>query len=256
LNANSRIFESPSTSQDTESALPADGKSFQSENNSGSFVTIETPNTTLRPSQIRAVIMDYGEVLCLLPSSQDVDRIAKIFRMNPQSFLPIYMKSRMLYDRGDVSPAEYWDNFAAQAGVKIDAVALEDIRRLDIEMWCRHNERMIRWVEQIHSAGYKTAILSNMHLDLSTHLRKNFSWIGHFDHHIFSAEARSVKPEPAIYQRTIEALGVKPAEALFIDDRDENLKEARVAGIRTIRFQSIPKLREDLQSLGFTILPG
>ena len=219
------------------------------------FVTIETPNAKVRPSQIRAVILDYGEVLCLLPSSQDVDRIAKIFRMNPQSFLPIYMKSRAPYDRGDVSPAEYWGNFAAQAGMKIDARAIEDIRRLDIEMWCRHNEPMIRWVEQIHAAGYKTAILSNMHLDLSTHLRKNFPWLGHFDHHIFSAEARSVKPEPAIYQRTIEALGVKPAEALFIDDRDENLDAARVAGIRTVRFQSIPQLREDLQSLGFTILP-
>ena len=218
-------------------------------------MSIETFSVAARPSQIRAVIMDYGEVLCLLPSSQDINRIAKIFRMNPQSFLPIYMQSRAPYDRGDVSPAEYWNNFAAQAGVKIDAHALEDIRRLDIDMWCRHNESMIRWVEQIHSAGYRTAILSNMHLDLAAHLRKNFPWLGHFDHHIFSAEARSVKPEPAIYQRTIKALGVKPAEALFIDDREENLHQARVAGIRTVRFQSIPQLREDLQSLDFTILP-
>jgi putative hydrolase of the HAD superfamily len=200
--------------------------------------------------------MDYGEVLCLLPSSQDINRIAKIFRMNPQSFLPIYMQSRAPYDRGDVSPAEYWDNFAAQAGVKIDPRAIEDIRCLDTEMWCRHNEPMIRWVEQIHAAGYKTAILSNMHLDLAAHLRKNFPWLGNFDHYIFSAEARSVKPEPAIYQRTIQTLGVKPAAALFIDDREENLDQARVAGIRTIRFQSIPQLREDLQGLGFAILPG
>ena len=217
---------------------------------------IETLSPTAKPPQIRAVIMDYGEVLCLLPSPQDINRIATIFRMNPQSFLPIYMQSRAPYDRGDVSPAKYWDNFAAQAGVNIDAHALEDIRRLDIDMWCRHNESMIRWVEQIHSAGYRTAILSNMHLDLASHLRNNFPWLGHFDHHIFSAEARSVKPEPAIYQRTIKALGVKPAEALFIDDREENLHQARVAGIRTVRFQSIPQLREDLRSLGFTILPG
>ena len=219
-------------------------------------MAIETLSASVRPSQIRAVIMDYGEVLCLLPSSPDINRVAEIFRMNPQSFLPIYMQSRAPYDRGDVSPAEYWDNFAAQAGVKVDAHALEDIRRLDIEMWCRHNEPMIRWVEQIHAAGYKTAILSNMHLDLAGHLRKHFSWLGNFDHHIFSAEVRSVKPEPPIYQRSIDALGVRPAEALFIDDREENLHQARVAGIRTIRFQSIPQLREDLQSLGFTILPG
>jgi putative hydrolase of the HAD superfamily len=123
-------------------------------------------------------------------------------------------------------------------------------------MWCQHNKPMIRWVEEIHSAGFTTAIMSNMPLDLVAHLRTNFPWIGHFDHHIFSAEARSVKPEPAIYQRSIDALAVNPAEILFIDDRDENLIQARVAGIRTVRFQSIPQLREDLQALGFTILPG
>ena len=64
-----------------------------------------------------------------------------------------------------------------------------------------------------------------------------------------------MKPEPGIYQHCISAVGVKPAEALFIDDRDENLNQARIAGIRTLRFQSIPQLREDLQALGFTILP-
>ena len=47
-----------------------------------------------------------------------------------------------------------------------------------------------------------------------------------------------------------------PTEALFIDDREINLQQARAAGIRTIRFQSVEQLREDLQALGFAILPG
>ena len=218
-------------------------------------MTIETLSGTAKPPQIRAVIMDYGEVLCFLPSSQHIERFAQIFRMDPRTFLPIYLQSRAAYDRGDLLPAEYWDEFAAQVGVNIDAHALEDIRRLDIEMWCQHNEPMIRWVEEIRSAGFTTAIMSNMPLDLVAHLRTNFPWIGNFDHHIFSAEVRSIKPEPGIYQHCISAVGVKPAEALFIDDRDENLNQARIAGIRTLRFQSIPQLREDLQALGFTILP-
>ena len=49
---------------------------------------------------------------------------------------------------------------------------------------------------------------------------------------------------------------MQPDEALFIDDREINLEQARAAGIRTIRFQSVEQLREDLQALGFPILPG
>lgn len=218
-------------------------------------MSVETLKPAIESPPIRAVIMDYGEVLCCRPSSQDIERFARIFRMDPQTFFSIYLASRAPYDRGDLEPAEYWNKFAAQAGVKIDEYSLEDIQRLDREMWCRHSEPMIRWVEEIHSAGYKTAILSNMPMDLVAYLRENFPWISRFDHQIFSAEARSVKPEPAIYQRTIETLGMKPSETLFIDDREENLNEARAAGIRGLRFQSISQLREDLQALGFTILP-
>jgi 2-haloacid dehalogenase len=48
---------------------------------------------------------------------------------------------------------------------------------------------------------------------------------------------------------------VQPSEALFIDDRDANLEQARAVGIHSIRFQSVEQLRRDLQALGFIILP-
>jgi putative hydrolase of the HAD superfamily len=206
--------------------------------------------------EIRAVILDYGEVLCHLPATNTIARLAAIFQMDPRTFLPNYLQTRAPYDRGDLLPSEYWQKFAAQANVKIAADAVEQARQLDLELWSDLNEAMILWVQQLHAAGFKTAILSNMPADMATHMRKNFTWLSHFDHHIFSGEVRSVKPEPAIYQHCIQVLGVQPAEALFIDDREINLEQARAAGIRTIRFQSVEQLRDDLQALGFTILPG
>src|SRR5271163_851292 len=208
------------------------------------------------PPGIRAVILDYGEVLCHLPSTDTIERLADMFQMDPHTFLPTYLQTRAPYDRGDLLPSEYWQNFAMQAGVKISADAIEQARQLDLELWSDLNDAMILWVQQLHAAGFKTAILSNMPADMATHMRRNFAWLSHFDHHIFSGEVRSVKPEPAIYQHCIDALGVRPSEALFIDDREINLDQARAAGIRTIRFQSVEQLRDELQSLGFTILPG
>jgi putative hydrolase of the HAD superfamily len=218
-------------------------------------MSVNSHSSAAEPPELRAVILDFGEVLCHLPSAETIERLAPIFQMEPQTFLPIYLQTRAPYDRGDLLPGEYWQKFAEQAGVKITEDEIDRARQLDLELWSRMNDKMILWVQQLHSAGFKTAILSNMPTDMATHVRKTFSWLSYFDHHIFSGEVRSVKPEPAIYEHCISALGVLPSEALFIDDRAENLEQARAAGIRGIRFQSVEQLREDLQALGFTILP-
>jgi putative hydrolase of the HAD superfamily len=214
-----------------------------------------TDTSASKPPAIRAVILDYGEVLCHLPSTETIERLASIFQMDPRTFLPIYLETRAPYDRGDLLPGEYWRKFAAQAGVEIAADTIEQARQLDLELWSHVNDAMILWVQQLHAAGFKTAILSNMPTDMATHMRENFAWFSHFDQQIFSGEVRSVKPEPEIYRHCIEVLGVQPSEALFIDDREVNLDQARAAGIRGIRFQSVEQLRKELQALGFTILP-
>jgi putative hydrolase of the HAD superfamily len=216
----------------------------------------KTLSASNKQPQIRAVILDFGEVLCHLPTSDAVTPLARMFQIDSQTFFPIYLQSRGPYDRGDVLAAEYWKQFAAQHGVKLDANAIERARQIDLDLWSQINEPMTRWLQQIHAAGFKTAILSNMPLDMVSHVRKNFAWVSHFDHHIFSAEVRSIKPEPAIYQHCLDVLGVQPSEVLFIDDREINLEQARAAGIRTIRFDSVEQLRRDLQSLDFKILPG
>ena len=218
-------------------------------------MAIETQSPPKSAPEIRAVILDFGEVLCHLPTPEAVAQLAGMFRMDSQSFFPIYLESRGPYDRGDLLPAEYWEKFAAQLGVKLDAQAIERARQIDLELWSRINEAMVRWLREIHLAGFKTAILSNMPTDMVSHVRKNFAWVSHFDHHIFSAEVRSIKPEPAIYRHCLDALAVQPSETLFIDDRDRNLEQARAAGIRGIRFESVEQLRRDLQALGFPILP-
>jgi putative hydrolase of the HAD superfamily len=219
-------------------------------------MSADTDSPISTPPEIRAVILDYGEVLCHLPAMDTIERLAAVFQMDPRTFMPIYLQSRVSYDRGDVLHSEYWKQFATQAGVTIGEDEIEEARQLDLELWSELNDAMILWVQQLHAAGFKTAILSNMPADMASHMRKHFAWLSHFDHHIFSGEVRSVKPEPAIYQHCIDALGVQPSEALFIDDREVNLEQARAAGIRTIRFQSVEQLRDELQSLGFAILPG
>jgi 2-haloacid dehalogenase len=71
-----------------------------------------------------------------------------------------------------------------------------------------------------------------------------------------SAEVRLIKPDPAIYQHTLNGLGASAAETLFVDDREPNIRAARALGMRAIQFLSISQLKDDLEALGFPLLPA
>jgi putative hydrolase of the HAD superfamily len=58
------------------------------------------------------------------------------------------------------------------------------------------------------------------------------------------------KPDPAIYRRALDILGAPPERVLFIDDRQQNVEGAAMAGMRAIRFQGEGALRGELSHLG------
>jgi putative hydrolase of the HAD superfamily len=207
-------------------------------------------------SRLNAVILDYGEVLCHRASDEEFNRLAKVFGADKNSFRALWEKDRGAYDRGDITAEAYWTALAKDAGAGIDAEQLEQIYEWDIEMWANVNARMVAWLGQLRQGGIKTGLLSNMHPAMISHLRENFDWLDLFDFKTFSAEVRLIKPDAAIYEHTLRGLGVKPEETLFVDDREINVQAARELGIRAVRFQSIEQLREELEAMEFSILPG
>jgi putative hydrolase of the HAD superfamily len=208
------------------------------------------------PRGIEAVIFDYGEVLCHRPRAEEIARLAGFFGIGVDRLSPLWEKNRGPFDRGDLTAEKYWAMFADDVGVKFKPGELEQICELDLAMWSNINGHMVDWVSQLRSSGMKVGLLSNMHPDMVTHCRKNFPWIENFDFATFSGEVRLIKPDPAIYEHTLRGLGVKASEAIFLDDREVNIKAARALGIQSIRVQSAEQLQRDLQAAGFTLLPA
>ena len=182
--------------------------------------------------------------------------MAGFFGLNTDQFLPLWERNRGPFDRGDLSAKVYWSMLAADAGVSIDSRQMEELCTLDLEMWSHINSAMIDWVHQLRASGLKVGLLSNMPADMVTHCRKQFAWLEVFDFATFSADVRLIKPDSAIYEHTLRGLGVKPSEAIFLDDREANIQAARELGIEAIRVQSATQLKKDLQAAGFTILPA
>jgi putative hydrolase of the HAD superfamily len=117
-------------------------------------------------------------------------------------------------------------------------------------MWTSLNEEMLSWVIALQEANIKTAILSNMGPDILAYMRQEFGWLAHFQHHTWSCELGICKPDPEIYLHTCEKLKVQPRQALFIDDRTENIAAAAEVGLNAVLFDNIAQLRTELQARG------
>jgi len=142
-----------------------------------------------------------------------------------------------------------------QTNTSLDREQIETLRKIEIEIWVHLDPQMLAWTEKLRDAGMKTAILSNMPLDLAEYVRKNFRWLDHFAFKTLSAEVRTIKPEPAIYEHTLRGLGVAADQALFIDDRERNIEAARKLGIHGILYESLAQLKGELVKMDFPVLP-
>jgi putative hydrolase of the HAD superfamily len=207
-------------------------------------------------SNTKAVIFDYGEVLCRPPKAHQIEAIAKMFDLSPEQYRVFWSRNRDQFDRGDLSAEAYWRKFAEDAGKAIDAEVLRDLAAQDVAMWSDVNPEMIEWLEHLSRAGIKTAVLSNMHADMADFARRNFRWLVELNCVTLSAEVRCIKPHPEIYKHCLRGLNTSPGETLFIDDREANVKAAEAIGMHGIQFKSLAQLRSALQAAGFPVLPG
>src|SRR5712691_6892039 len=207
------------------------------------------------PLDLSAVILDYGMVLCRKPSLEQIDRMAQIFGVDHAAFWQLYERNRGAYDKNEIDGKEYWSRFANNTNTHLSDSALEQLLYWDIEMWSNLQVPLLTWARSLRVAGFQTALLSNLHLRFSAHIRSSSEWLQLFDHQIFSSEVGLIKPDPAIFLKCLQALRVKPEQTLFIDDRDANVETAIALGGYAIKYESVPQLAINLKALQFPVLP-
>jgi putative hydrolase of the HAD superfamily len=187
--------------------------------------------------KLRAVILDYGNVICLPPSPQQLSDAAELCGFTVEDFVQAFWRKRREYDRGSDARA-YWLDIAEASGRVFDEGLIAEMMRREVDFWGRFDHRVLNWTQDLRAAGLRTSILSNLPRTLGERLRSAPGFLDHFDQVTFSYELGAIKPEAPIYRHAIEGLGVAPEEALFLDDRPENVEGARAAGIRAEVFNS------------------
>lgn len=199
---------------------------------------------------IRAVIFDYGMVLSQPQEPAALKNLLTITGLDRETFDLHYWTHRHAYDMGKLNGPGYWKKFASDTAIELTATDIERLIENDVLMWCTINEPMLKWAKALAESGLKIGILSNMGEDTLAFMQQEFSWLGDFDHHTWSCELGIAKPDPAIYTYTCEKLGIAPAEALFLDDKAENIHAAEAVGLAGIQFRNIEQLRRELEESG------
>src|SRR5579863_4644244 len=128
-----------------------------------------------KQNDFKAVIFDYGEVLCHKPTSEEMARLAGFFGVDVERLPAMWRRNRDPFDRGDLTAEAYWSALAEEAGISLSPAQLEQVCELDLAMWSSVNLPMVEWTRQLRAYGLRVGLLSNMHLDMVAHCRKHFS---------------------------------------------------------------------------------
>ncbi|MGD0125725.1 MAG: HAD family phosphatase [Terriglobia bacterium] len=192
------------------------------------------------------VIFDFGYVLSLPPRASDYQNLATLAGIDGKAFEEVYWGQRADYDRGTIDGPAYWRRVAQAAGVEITPAQIGSLIAADIEIWMRANPVMMEWVRALKNHGLKIAVLSNMPIEISTHMRRFAPWFRDFDYVCFSAEVQLAKPEHAIFHACLKVVGSKPEECLFIDDRADNVEAAQAVGMHAVGFVSVEGLAVEI----------
>lgn len=133
---------------------------------------------------------------------------------------------------------------AADHALTLDEAALlEAARRYaqPIRAGLRAADGAVQTLAALRDAGYRIGLISNTIWPAEQHLEdlEEIGVLEYLEHMIFSGEIGMWKPNRAIFQHALDALGVAPEQAVFVGDSPrEDIVGARGAGMRAVWVRS------------------
>jgi putative hydrolase of the HAD superfamily len=150
-------------------------------------------------------------------------------------------------ERGEIAEAEFARRLEEQLDGRFDLGRLRELYFERLEP----NETMIRYVAQLRARGLRTALLTNNVREWEPLWRGKLPQLDRiFELVVDSAFVGLRKPEPEIYELTLERLGgdLRAGECLFVDDLEVNCESARALGMTAVRFETAEQAIAELDS--------
>ena len=106
-------------------------------------------------------------------------------------------------------------------------------------------------VDELEAASVPLFAITNFSADFwAPFVAKQRAFFSRFREIVVSGEEKLLKPDPAIYWLALDRFGLKPSEAIFVDDRKINVDGAEAIGLRSHLFTDAEGLRARLVAEG------
>jgi len=147
-------------------------------------------------------------------------------------------RSRWRLTGEERDPLKILTTLAREADPAISDERIQEALRVRVQRFRATLQRIplenIDVLEGLRASGLRLGLISNADV-MEVEAWHDCPLAGLFDAEVFSCEAGCVKPEPAIYEHCLQALGVSASECLFVGDGGSNeLAGAKDVGLTTV----------------------
>ena len=107
---------------------------------------------------------------------------------------------------------------------------------------------LVDWFAGVRGRGLKAGILSNSGPG-AREAERHWGFEQMTDDIVYSHEVGLRKPDPAVYALTAARLGVEPAQIVFLDDVEVNVRAARAAGWHAVLHEDTARSIAELERI-------
>ena len=215
------------------------------------------PDAAASP-RLRGLVVDWGGVMTddlahamrswAAADGVDVEQFSALMRewLGPAVGAEARLNPVHALERGEIEVPDFERRLSAalrtHSGQPVQAEGL--LRRMF--EWFETAPDMLGLVRRAHEAGIRTALLSN---SWGTAEYPRDGWDDMFDAVVISGEVGMRKPEPEIFEHTLELLGLPASACVFVDDLWPNVEVAVALGFVGVRHTSYAATASELDVL-------
>ena len=205
---------------------------------------------TAAPRRYRLLLFDLGRVLIDFNQDLIAQRLMAHARRGLPDILAFYKNTDIFYEFecGRISPEQALSSVNTMLGTRF---SMEEFDALWSDIFYAKPD-MERIVRQLRGR-YRMFVVSDTNVLHYQFIKARFPVLDQFEEHILSFEVGVKKPDPRIFEEALRRGGVRAEEAVFIEDKEQNVEGARKLGLVGIRHRSVEETEASLKALG--VLP-
>lgn len=193
------------------------------------------------------IIFDLGGVYFNDGLKLVITRVAAEYRIDQQDVAFVLNgKFSEKYRKGIITPWEFWKNAKEYWETKV--LYIDRIKQIFFNSYIPQ-ENVKAYVRELRIQGHKVGYISNNPEDRAKFLDQKYEVTKEFDFGLFSYQAKSWKPERAIYEKLIADNNLDIKKTIFVDQLETNLITVREIGGGAIKYEDIEQLRRSIPLL-------